>query len=348
MPLRYDRNAFPASFDLRFSEGRTITDLRQMRHVIAVADHGNFARAAEALHLSQPALSRSVQSVEREFGGQLFRRTTAGAEPTDLGRLFLLRARTIVQMSDELGVALAHDRALLDGHVGVGGGPWSGHATLARAVTRFVALHPAVAVHLSIRDWDELLHLLRGRELDLVVAETSTCEHDVDVDVEPMQAHPLFLVARAGHPLAGDGPVSVEQCFDYPLAAMSRIPPRVLEPVRAAQRRRGGLPAVRSIPAIHCSSLSVVKQLVAGTDAITVAMFSSVRDELESGRFVLLGTEPWLTTHYGVVTLRNRPLSPAAMRLRELIRAAEQEVVDEERMQLEALDGMASAGGSPV
>ena len=58
-------------------------DVRQMRHVIALDEHGGFARAASALGLSQSALSRSIQSVEREIGSSLFVRTASGAEPTD-------------------------------------------------------------------------------------------------------------------------------------------------------------------------------------------------------------------------------------------------------------------------
>ena len=61
-------------------------ELQQLRQVIALAEHGSFVRAAAALHLSQPALSRSIAGLERRFGSPLFLRRKSGIEPTDLGR----------------------------------------------------------------------------------------------------------------------------------------------------------------------------------------------------------------------------------------------------------------------
>lgn len=307
------------------------TELRQLRHVIALADHGNFARAAEALRMSQPALSRSVQSVERELGARLFQRTPSGAEPTDVGHLFVLRARQIVQMSDDLGAELANDRSLQSGHIAIGGGPWPGQCSLTLALTRFVAAYPLVTAQLSIREWDELLRRLRSRELDLFVGETSTIEREGDLVIEALKPHPMFLVARSGHPLAGRGDLAVSEMFDYPLAAMSRLPPRILEPFRAAQRHSGKTVATaRSFPAIECGTLAVLKHLVLGTDVIMAAMLSTIRVELESRQLTLLGSAPWLTTRYGIVTLRNNPMSAAATRFREFIHDAEREIEQEE------------------
>jgi LysR family transcriptional regulator, cyn operon transcriptional activator len=67
-------------------------ELRQMRHLLALAEHGSFARAASALRLSQPALSRSVQTIEEQVGTRLFQRWASGVVPTDVGRLLIQRA----------------------------------------------------------------------------------------------------------------------------------------------------------------------------------------------------------------------------------------------------------------
>jgi DNA-binding transcriptional LysR family regulator len=307
------------------------TELRQLRHVIAVADHGNFARAAEALRMSQPALSRSVQAVERELGGHLFQRTSSGTEPTDLGHLFVLRARHILQLSEELGLEMANNSSLRTGHVAVGGGPYPMQTTLPQALTRFVAAHPDVSVRLIVREWDELLRRLRGREIELFVAETSTIEHESDLSIEAVSPHPLFLVARAGHPLAGRDALDLSDLFEYPLAAMTRIPPRVLEPIRAAQRRAANPAAVtRRFPAIECNIHSVLTQVVLETDVIMTSTLPRIRAELDSGQLTLIKSEPWLLTRYGIVTLRNHPLSTASARFRELILEAERGFCGEE------------------
>jgi DNA-binding transcriptional LysR family regulator len=308
------------------------TELRQLRHVIAVADHGNFARAAEALRMSQPALSRSVQAVERELGGQLFQRTPSGAEPTDLGHLFVVRARHILQMSEDLGREMANDRTLRSGHVAAGGGPYPMQSMLPRALARFAAAYPNVSVRLIVRDWDELLRRLRGREIELFVAETSTIEQESDISIEAMGPHPLFLVGRAGHPLAGRGELGMSDLFDYPLAALTRIPPRILEPFRAAQRRAAQpAAAARSFPAIECNTHAVLTQVVLETDAIMASTLPRIRAELESGQMTLIKSEPWLLTRYGIVTSRNHPLSAASARFREFILEAEREFCSEEQ-----------------
>ena len=67
-------------------------DIRLLRQVLALSKHRNFARAAEALHISQPALSRSIAGLEQSLGVQLFDRTSAGVEPTIFGQTSFNRA----------------------------------------------------------------------------------------------------------------------------------------------------------------------------------------------------------------------------------------------------------------
>lgn len=66
-------------------------DLRRLRHFSALVQHGNFHRAADALHLTQPALTRSIQALEAHVGAPLLTRHRTGVEPTELGRLLLRR-----------------------------------------------------------------------------------------------------------------------------------------------------------------------------------------------------------------------------------------------------------------
>lgn len=184
-------------------------DVRQMRHVIALHEHGGFARAASALGLSQSALSRSIRSVEREIGSSLFVRTASGAEPTDSGRIFIARIRQIVQLTENLDRDLVSERGLQSGHLHVGGGPYPAQSVLADALARFVADYPRIVVRVRMRDRDELLRRLRAREIELFVAEFSTFGSASDLDVEPLEPHPTCILARRGHPLAGQAPIGL-------------------------------------------------------------------------------------------------------------------------------------------
>ena len=86
-------------------------ELRQLRHLIAVVEHGSFSRAAEAVHLTQPALSRSIQALEAEVGAAVLERNRGAIEPTDVGRLLLTHARQL----DSAQAAHGHRRPGLPG-----------------------------------------------------------------------------------------------------------------------------------------------------------------------------------------------------------------------------------------
>src|SRR5512139_496959 len=77
-------------------------ELRHLRYVVAVANHSSLGRAAEALGMTQPALTRSLQTLEHQVGVPLFTRSKTGMVPTDEGRLFLDRAREVVRIADDL------------------------------------------------------------------------------------------------------------------------------------------------------------------------------------------------------------------------------------------------------
>jgi DNA-binding transcriptional LysR family regulator len=308
-------------------------ELQQLRQVLALAEHGSFVRAAAALHISQPALSRSIQNLERHFGSELFLRSSSGAVPTDLGRLYIERARDLLRMADELDREAVSHGALRTGRVAAGGGPYPSDAVLGRAAARFLDQFPGVSVKVLAGDWDELARQLRSRELDFFIAETSTLHREPDLEVlQTPSAHAVYLVARAGHPLAGRSHVSIEEALEWPLATPGRVPPRLLDPLLAAHRaaaRRIAKP--RPFPAIECNSLAAVKRIVATSNAITGTIASCISAELESGQFVLLTREPWLHLHYGVTSLKGLPQTQVAQRFLEFVLDAERETNAEEQ-----------------
>ena len=298
-----------------------------MRQVLALAEHGSFARAAVALHLSQPALSRSIQLLEQQIGCALFLRTAVGVVPTDSGRLFIQRARQVVQLAEDLDQQVQAERTLQSGQLTVGAGPLAQESVMTRALARFMAAYPAIGVRLRVRDWDELLPRLRARELDFFVAEISTFKHEPDLEVEPMAEHALYFIGRAAHPLAGRGPLSAAETFAYPFIAPARIPPRQLEPMLQAWRKFAGRKsAPRAFPALECNMVATVKDLVESSDAVTALTLSCVAAELQQQRLALLGTQPWLFTRYGIVSLKGQPMSSAALRFRDFVVQAEAEV----------------------
>jgi DNA-binding transcriptional LysR family regulator len=306
-------------------------DLRKLRQFLALAEHGSFGRAATALRMTQPALSRNVKALEAEVGAELFERSAAGAIPTDEGRLLIERARELVRAADELDRELSRRRIPGAGQIAVGAGPYPGETIVPAAVARFIAAHPLVRVRVVVRgDWDELLRRLRARELDFLVAETSTLDAEHDLDVERLPSHPVYFVSRRGHPLAGRTSVRAEHTFEYPFVALSRHPPRALQPMLATRRPGDARHPGRPFPAVELASLHAVKQVLLGSDAIAPLMLACVAEELTSGTLVPLATEPWLFTGYGLVSMKRHPPGGAASRLCECLRDAEAALVRHE------------------
>jgi len=303
-----------------------------VRHVLVLAELGSFARAASVPHLSQSAPSRSIQMVEQKVGAALFLRSAAGVVPTDIGRVLVQRARQVVQMAEEIEQEVLSNRTLQTGQLCVGAGPFPIETIITPALTRFISTHPLVSVRLHLADWDVLLARLRSRELDFFVAEISTLHREPDLVVEPLSEHALYFVGRRDHPLARRKGVKPGDTFAFPFAAPARIPPRLLAPMLAAKTRStDGAALARPFPTIECNVVSAVKRVVKGSDTLTALTLSCMAVELQDRRLTLIGSEPWMSVHYGVVSLKDRPMNSAAARLREFIVEAEAAATLEER-----------------
>ena len=307
--------------------------LRQLHHLLALEEHGSFVQAATSLHLSQPALSRSIQALEAQASAPLFLREGHGVVPTDLGRVLIEHARQITRMTNVMQNEVIGNRAINCEELVVGTGPFPVQMILSRAVTRFIEDHPRLKLRVEVRSWDELLLRLRNHELHLFVAETSTLENEPDLDIEPLPSHPLYFVARAQHPLAALRPLGLGSALDYPIAALARILPRVLEPVLAALPRTASAhAALRAFPALLCTDLSMIKRVVADSDAIMVTSLSCVAGELERNELVVLGTEPWLQLRYGLIKLKAGSAADAlAQPFRDYVLEAERALGHEEQ-----------------
>lgn len=300
-------------------------DLRLLRQAQALATHGTFSRAAEALGISQPTLSRGIKDLEARVGLPLFTRTPTGVDPTDFGLMFLARAADVTGPMDDLEREVALAKGLQGGEITVGMGAYAAQILAADAIARFVASHPQTRVRLVVGAWESLLPQLRARACEFVVAEASVFEKESDLE-SMRRLRPLrgYMVARAGHPLARKPGLRLEDVFEYPFVQVIRLPPRLLKPILGARSAMPGSAAQpnAAFPAIECPSVGLAIGVVSRTDAVTLATLGSIADDLEGRRLVPLLHEPWMHTGFGVVRLRRRTLSPAGAALLEAIEAA--------------------------
>ncbi len=120
----------------------TIPDLRQLRQFVAVAEHLHFGRAAEALHISQPPLSRSIQDLEAKLGARLFERSRRKVELTAAGAWYLEEARQVIARLERASRSVAELAAGGAGTLRIGFVTIADYSVLPGLLTRFKAANP--------------------------------------------------------------------------------------------------------------------------------------------------------------------------------------------------------------
>ncbi len=291
-------------------------DLKSLRHFAALVEHQGFIRAGEAIGLSQPALSRSIQTLEHRLGCALIVRGGKGVELTPQGQLVLAHAKRLLAGSTALKNALRQFNDLEDGELLIGAGPFPAADLLPRVLGAFNRRYPGVRVRLDIQHWDALRRQLLAEELELFVADIRELEGDPLLQVQPLQQEPSLLFCRPGHPLCSEAVLTRERLADYPLASF-RLPGSIEQILRRTLPRR------EPMISLECDNLDVLKRLVMQCDALSIASRSTLATELATGQLVLLDWPALMPgTSFGLVTRLHRPLSPAATAFIEILQTA--------------------------
>src|SRR6202000_2974057 len=124
-------------------------ELRLLQCALRLAEHSNFARAAKALHMSQPSLSRNIQELERRLGVSLFLRTQHGVEPTAAGSILMQHAAGVVELASDLVHEMELLRGLEKSELSIGAGVYPGQMFLDRAVGLLVRAYPAARLAIA-------------------------------------------------------------------------------------------------------------------------------------------------------------------------------------------------------
>jgi DNA-binding transcriptional LysR family regulator len=326
-------------------------ELRPLRHLLAIVAYGSLGRAAAALNMTQPALSRSVKALEEEVGTELFLRSASGVTPTAEARLLIEGAKKIVDAAEELDRELDRRRVPDAGQITFGAGASAQEMIVPDALARFVDVHPLVRVRVLAPDWESLPRRLRAREIDFFVTEFGIFQGEHDLDIETVRQHQLYFVARRDHPLADRGDFEIADLFSYPLVGVGRYPKRGLAPILAARPqeavRRG-----RPFPQVELSSIAAVKRTLKACDGIAPLPLSAVADELASGDLAILASPPWAFLAYAIVRLKAHHLSVVATRLIDSLREAAVACSEEEERlaaaMLPAAEARSRAGPGPA
>ena len=175
-------------------------EVHQLRYVCAIADTGNFSRAAERCKIAQPSLSQQVQKLEDDLGVKLFDRLGRSIRLTEAGRAFIPRARAILEQMDAARTSAADKNADLRGSVTVGVIPTVAPYRMPGYAASFAKKFPDAKLRI-IEDTTSVL--VQGlRDLSIDVAILALPLRHKDLELFPIRTEPLFAVLRKNHPRA--------------------------------------------------------------------------------------------------------------------------------------------------
>lgn len=288
-------------------------DLKRWAHIVAVADRRSFVRAAEQVHLSQPALTRSIQAAEAELGMTLFDRNTQDVVPTPAGEFVVQRARLLLFNSHCLArdVALYRNRGLGDTAFGVG--PFPAATFLSGLLAGVRREFPAINLRVEISNWELLLKRLREEDIEFFLADTRDIPTDPDLLMRPLQRVQGGFYVRAEHPLLAAGkhaPVTLERLWTFGVASV-RLPAAVRTIIAGLLGLNDG--ADLSL-GLECDDVGILMEVVLACDTVLAAPHSTVAEAVRSEALQplnVIGLPP-LSSETGVVTLRGRTPSPMA------------------------------------
>lgn len=186
-------------------------ELRQLAHFLVVARHGNIGRAAEELHLTQPALSKSIKRLEQELGVQLIDRQPRGVTLTVFGEALARHAELVTVEVNHTLSTISGLRGARQGRVRVGAAPASFTHLLPRAISSLLRRHPDIRVTVSGGLIDTLLMNLNKGALDFVVSALPSIKPEPELAHEKLVGDQVRVVARAGHPLACGRRIGLEE-----------------------------------------------------------------------------------------------------------------------------------------
>lgn len=240
-------------------------DLVKLEHIVVLAKLQSYTRASEALLISQPALSRSVQSVERQLGVKIFDRSRAGVFVTATGGLIIQEAERLLMRADNFGSNV--DRILhgQSGTLKFGIGSASVGAVLPEVLRQTSG--DGVTVSVAVDTGPQMRKMLLAGELDFYVARLDQeTEKDPRIAIRKVGMITPHLFVRRGHPLLQTGAISFDDLRRYPIASGTAWSESIRENLDVP---RQGLPL-----SVEIDNYEILAELAATTDTILVAAYA--------------------------------------------------------------------------
>jgi LysR family transcriptional regulator, low CO2-responsive transcriptional regulator len=286
--------------------------LRQLKVFQSVARHMSFSRAAEELHLTQPAVSAQIRELEGHAGLSLFERVGKKIYLTAAGTELLAHSRQIVQLFREAEEAMDRLKGVAGGKLNVAVIS-AGDYFFPRVLAEFAARHRGVTLHLTVHNREELLHQLADNQTDLAVMVRPP--DGADTVAEPFAPHAYVIVAPPNHPLASARHIPFERLMREPFIVREQGSDTWNSMRDAFGERLHDL----SI-AMEIRSNETIKQAVIAGMGLSFLSSHAIALDLRVGNLALLDVRGFPhMRHWYVVHRRNKRLPPVAVAFKEFL-----------------------------
>src|SRR5574343_305012 len=286
-------------------------NLKQLEHLLAVAQTGSFSKAAEQLHLTQPALSRSIRLLEDTLQARLIDRMGRKNELTALGEAVATRARQLLLEAEEIQrtVGLLQSGALGPVNIGLGSGP---AAVLINPLLRHLVLHhPDLTLTVTRGPIEQQMRQLRERSIDARVIDLRSVIPAPDLLIEPVAELRGGFICRRGHPLVNKSKATlkIEDVLKYPIATTNLAD----EVIRLLQEHFGTKISFIQAIRLRSEDISSLIEAVRETDAVFFGVAAAARDGIADKSLIELSIQPPLDIRapFGIVSLAGRSQSAA-------------------------------------
>lgn len=279
--------------------------LRQLTVFEAVARHSSYTRAAEELHLSQPAVSMQIRQLEDAAGLPLFEKLGKKIHLTEAGR-------EVFHYSQAIGLQLREMEEVIEALKGVQGGhlrisvATTANYFATRLLAAFSRLYPDTTFSLDITNRKTLLDQLSNNQTDLVIMGKPP--DGLDLDATAFMENPLVIIAPADHALAGQEKISLSAIKDE-----SFVVRELQSGTRIAMERFFEERGFRLNTGMEMTSNAAIKHAVEAGLGLGIVSIHTLELELEAGRLILLDVEGFpIQRHWYLVTRRGKRLPPVA------------------------------------
>lgn len=252
-------------------------ELSQLRTIIHVAELGSLSKAADRLHIAQPALSRQVRMLEEELGVRLFDRHGRGMVITEAGQEVLRHAYRITAEIQEIRANVADSDASLYGHVSIGMPPTVSDVLAVPLVSAFQARHPQATIRIVSAYSSYILDWLHKGEVDVAILFESKSARSLRS--EPLLQESLHLIGPCDADLSPDLPVPFSD-----LKQMKLLLPSSGHSLRNLLDDCLRGTGVALNVTVETDSYSTLKNLVQAKHGMTILPLAPIHDEIESGR----------------------------------------------------------------